>query len=372
MKTKRILNRTTLLMIASAIVMLAAVPSQALADCNGEPANYRRLIVTYYEVDLVYNPSAATDSRCTLIRTGAGRTFCRIRLRGALYLPLDAERGSKFPAIIVNHGSGAEFEANTRLCEIANYFVPKGYIVFAPFRRGQGDDDAPYPNNPAQLSDKSTGIYIEDMLDDFESGNQIYKHPTNCLTRACYKTEIFEQQAGAEVADYAINYLKNRPDIKGDAGGGYAIALMGNSYGGAVTVLANRLFAGHMAAVAFSPAAQQWADDTCPPDDQTCGTPVQKAMLSAARNATKPAFYLQAKWDYDTRPTIDLAYAHAYGGNDDKHGKRFMASIFEYPKPDIDPSTGELDFQSVHVGFARDTARWGPAVLDFLKRNGVD
>ncbi|MGH9803286.1 MAG: hypothetical protein ACRD82_23220, partial [Blastocatellia bacterium] len=190
-------------------------------------------------------------------------------------------------------------------------------------------------------------------------------------TRGCYKAEIFEQQAGAEVADYAMNYLKNRPDIKGDAEGGYAIALMGNSYGGAVTVLANRLFAGHKVAVAFSAAAQQWADATCLPDDQTCGTPVQKAMLSAAKNATKPAFYLQAKWDYDTRPTIDLAYAHAYGSSDPKHGNRFMASIFSYPKPGIDPDTGELDFQSVHTGFYSDTDQWGPTVLEFIRQYGV-
>ena len=371
MKTKRILKRTTLLMIAIAIVMLAAVSSQALADCNGEPENYRKSIVTYYEVDFFYNPSAATNSLCTLVRNSNGRTVCRIRLRGVLYSPLDAERGSQFPAIIVNHGSGAEFEANNKSCEIANYFVPQGYIVFAPFRRGQGDDDAPYPNDPTEISDKSTGIYIDDFVADFVSGNPIYIHQTNCTTGGCYRAELFQQQAEAEVANYAMNYLKNRTDIKVEGRGDYPIAIMGNSYGGAVTVLANQIVAGHKAAVAFSAAAQQWADATCLPDDQTCGGAVQKALLSAAKNATKPAFYLQAKWDYDTRPTIDLAYAHAYGSSDPKHGNRFMAAIFPYPKPGIDPDTGELDYQSVHTGFFSDPSRWGPAVLDFIRQYGV-
>ena len=73
----------------------------------------------------------------------------------------------------------------------------------------------------------------------------------------------------------------------------------------------------------------------------------------------------------DTRPTSDLAYAHAYGAADEKHGNRFMASIYGYPKPDVDPATGQLDYQSVHAGFAKDPDRWGTAVLDFIRRNGV-
>ncbi|HKQ79944.1 MAG TPA: hypothetical protein VJ810_39995 [Blastocatellia bacterium] len=176
MKTKRILNRATLLMIAIAIVMLAAVSSQALADCNGKPENYRTFIVTYHEVDLPYDPSAPTNSRCTKVKIG-GQTICRVRWRGTLYYPLTSEPTSKFPAIMVNHGSGAEFEAYNKHCEIANYFVPEGYMVFVPFRRGQGDNDAPF-------GDKSTGIYIEDMLDDFLSGNPIYNHPITSLPGA--------------------------------------------------------------------------------------------------------------------------------------------------------------------------------------------
>ncbi len=365
----------SLLLLAS-----VAIPSQALADCNGAPANYRRSIVTYYETpDVFFSPTAITDSRCTLTVNATGRTVCRTRLRGVLYRPLDGDRTAKFPAIIVNHGSGADFEANTQFCEIANYFCPRGYMVLVPFRRGQGDEDAPYPddppnpNDPTDISDKSTGIYIDDFVADFVSANPTYIHQTNCAAGdgGCYRAELFKQQAEQEVADYAMNYLKNRPDIKVEGRGDYAIAIMGNSYGGAVTVLANRIAAGHKAAVAFSPAAQQWAVDNCLPEDQTCGGAVQRALLSAAKNATKPAFYLQAKWDYDTRPTIDLAYAHAYGSSDDKHGNRFMASIFPYPNPCPDTRCTDDNFQSAHVGFFRDTDRWGPFVLEFLRQYGV-
>jgi hypothetical protein len=55
----------------------------------------------------------------------------------------------------------------------------------------------------------------------------------------------------------------------------------------------------------------------------------------------------------------------------DKHGQRFMASIFDSPKPDIDPEIGELDYQSVHQRFIREPSRRVPAVLEFLRENGV-
>lgn len=355
----------SLLLLAS-----IAVPSQVFAECSIDTEKIRTSVVTYYEANLYYNPSDMTDSRCTIVQNSDGRAICRIRLRGTLYVPRTTDSTAKFPAIVVNHGSEETFEANKKFCTIANYFVPRGYIVFAPFRRGHGDNDPPYPNNPTQISDKSTGIYIEDMLDDYLSANPVYNHPTNCTTRGCYKAEILEHQADEEIP-YAVTYLKNRPNIKRQADGDFAIAIMGSSYGGAVTDLANKYSLGQKAAVVFSPGAQNWAPETCAPFDLTCGTPLQKSLLSAARDAKEPAFYLQAKWDYDTRPTIDLAYAHAYGSSDPKHGNRFMASIFPYPNPCPDRPCTDDDYQSVHVGFFSEPSRWGPSVLDFLKLYGV-
>jgi pimeloyl-ACP methyl ester carboxylesterase len=357
----------SLLLLAS-----VATPLQALADCNGTSEQYLTFIVTYYETESTYDPAAPTNSLCTRIHRD-GQTFCRIRLRGTLYYPKPTPGepippvAPKFPAILVNHGSGANFEAYNKACEIANYFVPKGYIVFVPFRRGYGDENPPSPNN------KSTGIYMEDFVADFVSANPSYNHQTNCAAGdgGCYRAELFEQEARAEVADFALNYLKNRSDVKKDAQGLPVVAIMGNSYGGAVTVLANEVSAVHRVAIGFSVASQQWELADCPPNDQTCGKAVQRRLLTAAGNAKKPAFYLQAKWDYDTRPTIDLAYAHAYGGSDHQHGQRFMASIFPYQNPCPDRQCIREDYQKVHTGFFDDTHRWGPYVLEFMRDYGV-
>ena len=50
-----------------------------------------------------------------------------------------------------------------------------------------------------------------------------------------------------------------------------------------------------------------------------------------------------------------------------------MASIFEFPKPpDVcDPTGCAPDYLSVHGAFSADARRWGPAVLNFLRRAGV-
>jgi len=243
--------------------------------------------------------------------------------------------------------------------------VPKGYIVFVPFRRGQGD----HANDA-----RSTGIYIEDMLTDFE--NRREAHDTTCADRGCYKAQLLKAQADEDLVR-AFNWLTARGNVKTDRAGEPLLAFLGSSYGGAVTVLVNRLSLGHKAAVPIAPAAQNWgsvnfAYAATKWRDAGGFTALQEELLKAAQSAKAPAFYIQAKWDFDTRATIDLAYAHAYGGNDPEHGKHFMASIFPYDKPGPDPNDPtQLDYDSVHKAFASRTDLWGTAVLDFFKRCGV-
>ena len=352
---------TSILFLTAASVSIAA---QAVTpQCAGEPAQYRQSIVTYLTGE---RPAAVFDSECSLFTKPDGTVVCRTRLRGTLYRPL--ESAAQYPALIMNHGSGAFFEANTMFCQIANWFAPRGYMVFVPFRRGQGDDDGP--------TDRSSGVYVEDMVTDFVNGGGQYTHDTPCQTNQgkCYRVQLLTEQADEDV-QAAINYLKSRDDVKrewhfdnGIVIDRYNIGILGNSYGGAVTVLTNRIRRDHQAVVAFSPGAQQFADQNCARNDASCQTPMQVALMDAARNAKRPAYYLQAKWDYDTRPTIDLAYEHAYGSPDPKHSRGWMAQIFPYQNPCTELT---CDYQSIHEGFIRDPAVWGISVLNFLKRNGV-
>ena len=355
--------------IATAVFLVAATSSIALADCPDSPAFFRTNIVTYYETtfELPAEESITDEWDCDIVLVEGGRRMCRIKLVGVLHSPSVGLRDPsiKFPAIILNHGSEEEFEAATKGCGVANYFVPKGYMVFVPFRRGQGD----IPNDA-----RSTGIYIETMLDDFEIRRP--EHTSLCADRGCYKAQLLKVQADVDLVR-AFNWLKARADMKKERSGDPLVAIMGSSYGGAVTVLVNRLDLGQKAAVPIAPAAQNWGNvnfayAATKWKDAGGMTDLQEELLKAAQDAKSPAFYIQAKWDFDTRATVDLAYAHAYGGNDPKHGRHFMASIFPYEKPGPDPiDPTQLDYESVHKAFASRTDLWGTAVLDFFKRNGV-
>ena len=360
------MKRTLVMKLVILLTAVLAVVPMARANCS---SSFTTTIVKYYESEYELPPASQRDetaeSICT-IRTEGSRRFCTVTLWGALHRPNDDRVFAQYPALIFNHGSEETFFAQGKYCDVAKYFVPKGYVVFVPFRRGQGDPTYVDGNR------KSSGLYIEDVLTDFV--NNPSGHNTNCTSKPCYKAQLLKLEADQEVA-LALNYLTVTSQLViQEPDGEFKIGVGGNSYGGAVTVFFNRIDHGHKAIMAFAPAAQNWgtvdfkiaAQDWVLTQDRKnlLGT-----LLTAANTAQKPAFYLQAKWDYDTRATIDLAYAHAYGSNDSTHGNRFVASIFPYKKFLFE--NGEVDYQSAHAGFAEDTDVWGSSVRAFLKLYGV-
>jgi len=356
-----------LLTIFVAIFISSAVVARA--GCSDK---FSTTLVKYYETEYELPPAAQRDetaeSICN-IRTEGSRRFCVVRLWGALHRP-DFNPDAlfqKFPTLIFNHGSENPFNAFGKYCKVAQFFVPKGYVVFVPFRRGQGDPETLEGNR------RSSGKYIEDVLNDFVSNPS--HHNTTCTTKACYKAQLLKLEADEEVA-LAAHYVTVTADlVTREANGDYKLAVGGNSYGGAVTVFFNRKNHGQKAVMAFAPAAQNWGNvdfqyAAAGWDLSLDRTTLLGTLLNAAQNAKQPAFYLQAKWDYDTRATIDLAYAHAYGSSDPTHGNRFMASIFSYKKFSFE--NGQVDFQSAHGGFSEATEEWGRSVRAFLIQYGVN
>jgi dienelactone hydrolase len=294
---------------------------------------------------------------------------------GTLYTPKPADYASsttgKFPAIIFNHGSEEDF-ADNHLCQIADYYVPQGYIVFIPFRRGDGND-----TNPDR---RSTGIHINDFVDDFLATSSPYRHPTTCGSSgpvgadACYRGELLRQQADQEIRE-AMDYLKARPDVakKGGDSGDYRIAIFGSSYGGQVTVYANTLDLGQSAAVIFSPAAKEWGTDDCSPSEIACGSYTRQSLMRGAAYAHKPAFYLQSRWDVNTRPTMNLPYAHGMSSTDPSHARPFRSAIFNWTGGWCSGGTdcSPYDFDRIHGSFCVKTSVWGQEVRPFLEQYDV-
>jgi dienelactone hydrolase len=346
----------------AAAALASSVPPADAAACPPAASGYKSSFVTYYSKP--DQPQTSTDKRCSIVRNNAGDKVCRIRMRGILYEPSKpAPKDNPYPAIIYNHGSGREVNVTGDAKCVDNFFVPKGYVVFHPFRRGHGEADTATTADDDTVDDNtSTGAYFDDVIQDFEATGSPFGVPASCLPLfpdlgkviECYQAALVDEQT-ADVVE-AFKYLKARAGVDKNA-----MAVMGSSYGAISTVLFNRQALGQKAIVSFAAGSQSWGHQDH----------IKVLLIAAAAKAQEPAFYLQAKWDVDTRATVELSSATALSASDPRHGKRYQAAIWDYPQPPIDPATGEPDYDAAHVGFSRAYDRWGVAVLDFLQRYGV-
>jgi dienelactone hydrolase len=385
LNTKESILQIVLLILATfvAVPVINACTLVRLSDgsLGPDPNVMRAFYVSYYYSLKQVNSDSTFDTRCRYFTNSDGQRMCEIKLVGKLYVPPSkaykvqpGDPPAQFAALVVNHGSENDFDVTTKACEMAEYFVPKGYIVFAPFRRGQGGTIRTTGTEVIEF--KSSGYDWQTVLNDYNSDSPQFPHPSNCSTHStdCYLTEILAQQANQDVRA-GVNFVEARSDVKqlDNGSGNYRLAIMGGSYGGRVTLYANTYDLGQQANVAFSAGAEGWGTEICSPDNFSCGSYNRQTLMAAARDGIKPIYFLQPRWDLKTNGIIDLAYAEASASSDPYHFKPFMASIFEHKKPDTctnSPCTDD-DYETVHATFPTETDIWGPSVLDFLKRHGV-
>jgi carboxymethylenebutenolidase len=258
-------------------------------------------LVSYLQV----TSTDTSDTRCGASANGA----CAIDLQGYLYVP--EGMSGPLPAIVYNHGSEQLPGAK---CSIAEYFVPRGYVVFVPYRRGQGT---------------STGVFVG----DYKAGSQI---------------SYLEQ----EVADVTSAWTF----VAGLSVGGVALvdpkrmAIMGHSYGGIMTLLTNTCRLGQLVAIDLCGDSESWGN---------AGN--EAALLAAVDGAQSPIFFAQPQNDVHTDPTAVYSHQAAI----DK--QMFQAAIYP-PVPDAaSPEAAHTRF----VGDAPEVAQWGTGALDFMHRYGM-
>jgi dienelactone hydrolase len=353
---------TTIAMTLAAAGAWLLPASLRAAACPVAAASYKASFVTYFSKP--DQPSSSTDARCSMVKNSDGKKVCRIRLRGILFEPTKAAPANDpYPAIVYNHGSGRAVNTTGDGRCVDDFFVPKGYVVLHPFRRGHGQAEVNTADSDDTVADNtSTGRYFDDVIQEMKATGSPLGVPASCLplfpdlgkVSECHQAALVDAQTADAVE--AFEYLAARSGVDKNA-----IAVMGSSYGAITTVLFNRQARGQKAVVSFAAGSQSWGHQEA----------VKVMLIAAAAKAQEPAFYLQAKWDVDTRPTVELSSATALSASDPRHGKRFQAAIYDYPMPPNDPDTGEPDYDSAHVGFSRAYDRWGVAVLDFLQRYGV-
>ena len=145
---------------------------------------------------------------------------------------------------------------------LAAPFVAAGYVVFMPFRRGQGT---------------SPGPYIQD---------QIAAAPPS--QRNQLQVQLLQDQLADQLAGMA--YLQSQPFVDTTQ-----IAVMGGSYGGIQTLLGAAANPGYTAAVDCSGAAESWNNPA-----------LQNLLETTVATITIPVFFLAAQNDYNLAPENTL------------------------------------------------------------------
>jgi carboxymethylenebutenolidase len=208
-------------------------------------------------------PGAASSGAAEEVSFPSGS----LTLRGTLYRPAGP---GPFPAVLFNHGSAPGMLNSQAFEAIGPLFAARGWVFFAPYRRGQG------------LS-ASAGPYIVDQIDA----------ATKNGGSAAGAAEMVRLLEGDHLNDQlaALAWLRQASFVRPDR-----IATAGNSFGGVETVLGVER-ASYCAGVDASGGAQSWA----------ASPELQASMTRAVRNARAPIFFFQAENDFDLSPTRILS-----------------------------------------------------------------
>ena len=229
-------------------------------------------------------------------------------LVGVVFKP---EGPGPFPGLVWNHGSEKDPDAGPQFDAVAAIFVPAGYAVFAPVRRGHGDSEGPY---------------IEQELQRQRGAER-----NRLQVRLLEGAQLDDQLAG-------LAFFKGLPYVDANR-----LVVAGCSYGGIQTLLAAERGAGYKAAVALSPAGLSWAGNP----------PLQDRLILATQRIEIPVFLLQPPRDASLEPTRVL------GREFQRLGKPYRAKIY--------PSDIPEDLQThCFGGIARGGRVWAADVLDFL------
>jgi len=173
-----------------------------------------------------------------------------------------------FPTIVWNHGSEHNPGAGPQFDSVASVFVPHGYVVFAPTRRGHGE---------------STGSYISDVVSRTRA-TQGDTAAFRLMTHLLETEQLDDQMAG-------LAYAKRLPFVDTARMG-----VAGCSFGGIQTLLAAERGLGFRAAMPISPAALNW--DINPP--------LRARVLQAVSHINMPVLLLQPPRDASLGPSRDL------------------------------------------------------------------
>lgn len=170
-----------------------------------------------------------------------------------------------FPAVVYNHGSAPGMLSSQASKIIGPLFAANGWVLFMPYRRGQG------------LSAQA-GQFIGDQISEARKRGG-FAEAAATTARLLSTDHLHDQLAG-------LKWLRTQSFVRQDQ-----IAVAGNSFGGVESVL-GAANASYCAAVSASGGAESWR----------VAPELRALMTSAVRSSRSPILFFQAENDFDLSP----------------------------------------------------------------------
>jgi pimeloyl-ACP methyl ester carboxylesterase len=304
----------------------------------------------------------------------------RIQLKGWLYY--DSTGPVKdAPVLIFNHGHE---KTRPEQCSIPRYFVKKGYVVFSPLRRGH--DASGFRSTGIHLDDYKSACMRSQKEAQADGGNMEHLFCSSTYCRQDVSCDANHKDNAVDLyylrsqhidVQQQINYIKSRAAIgtTGKLADPARIALIGHSYGGAMTIFANEHDYGQSVAIDVSGGELSWGNGN--PEGEPNNPYWEIDLRDAMQNQQRPMYFMQPKNGRSLEPTLDLfgvAIARKY---------RSQAAIFPavpwvLPEDcltgqdcwDDDSGAPKPEYKQAHENFlGRSQIKiWGGSVLDFMKR----
>ncbi len=262
----------------STVLLGLARARLAMGDTTGSAVAYTHLLENWSHADAdlpalsearrgaaratptkVVNTEAAIAKQRVWFKNGA------LMLEGFLFKPAG---NGPFPTVVWNHGSERTPGAGPQFDSVAGVFVPHGYVVFAPVRRGH---------------DESEGEHIG-VVRGRVAGAQGQQAGDALATRLLATDQLSDQLAG-------LSYLKRLPFVDTTR-----LVVAGCSFGGIQTLLAAEGNRGFKAALPLSPAADNWNHNA----------PLRARLEAGIAKIDIPVFLIQPPRDASLRPAREL------------------------------------------------------------------
>lgn len=245
-------------------------------------------------------------------------------LGGLLYRP---EGDGPFPALLYNHGSAPGMRNNQAFEKIGPLFVERGWVFFAPYRRGQGFSESAGPFIGDEIAKAQIEgvrgvlpivapvcILLGVLLFSLARNRNWWLKASSIIavvvaglavSYTAYANAGATAMVGLLESEHlddhlaSLDWLKDQEFIDQER-----IATGGNSFGGIVTVLAAESIR-YCAAFDAAGGSISWSR----------APQLRNRMIEAVRNSKVPILFLQAENDYPVVPSEALSSEMlAHGG----------------------------------------------------------